>query len=67
MNLTWKNDEKPNFLSDLGPFDPNFGSCGVYLYQMLDIVTSYDHIQFQRKLMIQTQGNGEKTSFWGLI
>ena len=30
---------------------------------MLDIVTSYDCMQFQEKLMIQTQENGEKPQF----
>ena len=31
---------------------------GFYLYQILAIVTSYPHIQFQGKLLIQTQENG---------
>ena len=30
---------------------------------MLDIVASYHRIQFQGKLMIQTQENGEKPNF----
>ena len=34
---------------------------GLYLYQMLDIVASC--IQFQEKLMIQTQVNGKKPHF----
>ena len=34
-----------------------------YLYYMLDIVTSYDCMQFHGKLMNQTWGNGKKPSF----
>ena len=34
-----------------------------YLYYMLDIVTSYDCMQFHGKLMNQTWENGKKPSF----
>ena len=26
MNQTWKNDKKPSFGTDFGPFGPNLGS-----------------------------------------
>ena len=48
------------FGSNLGP--QNF-YCEFYPYFMLDIGRSYHCIQFQRKLMIQTQENGEKPHF----
>ena len=55
-------------------FGSNFGSYGPYsdpqnffrrfhLYEMLDIFASYHCMQFQWKIMIQTQENGEKTHF----
>ena len=30
---------------------------------MLDIVANYDRIQFQGRIMVQTQANGEKPHF----
>ena len=39
---------------------------GLYLYYMLDIVASYHRIQFQQKIMIQTQENG-KNLILGLL
>ena len=36
---------------------------GFYLYYMLDIVASYHCMQFQGKLMIQTQENCEEPHF----
>ena len=67
MNQTWENGEKPNFGLDFGSFGPNLElqnfSRGFYPYQMLDIVVSYHCMQFQGKLMIQTQENGKKPNF----
>ena len=37
--------------------------CRFYLKQMLEIVASYHCMQFQQKLMIQTQENGGKLHF----
>ena len=54
---------KTNFLPDFGTFGPNFGPQlffrEFHLNQLLDIVASYYFMQFQEKLMIQTQENGE--------
>ena len=41
-----------------------FASCLLPLPFTFDIVASYHHIQFHEKLMIQTQENCNKTSFW---
>ena len=38
---------------------PKFFSVGLTSTELLDIVSSYHRIQFQGKLMIQTQENGE--------
>ena len=54
---THKNDEKPHFWTNLGPlaqiqvafFFPKISLC-----QLLDIVVSYHHVQYQKKLMIQS-------------
>ena len=46
----------PNF----GPFDPNSGHQNLFfpskfwLRQSLDIMISYYHVQYQKKLMIQS-------------
>ena len=67
MDKSWENDKKPTFGPDFGSFDPNFGPQiffrGFYTYKMLDIVASYHCMQFQGKLMIQTQENGKKPHF----
>ena len=63
MNQIWENSEKPNF----GLFGPYLGPkntfCGFYLRRILDIVASYYCIQFQGKIMTQTQENDEKPHF----
>lgn len=59
--------KKPNFGSNFcsyGPYlDPQNFFRRFHLYEMLDIFASYHCMQFQWKLMIQTQENGEKTHF----
>ena len=66
MNQAWENGKKPSFGTDFGPFGPNLDPpnffYGFYFY-MLDIVASYDCMQFQGKLMNQTWENGRKPSF----
>ena len=37
--------------------------CEFHFYEMLEIVASYHCMQFQAKLMIQTQENGGKPHF----
>ena len=59
MNKTSENGKKPNFRTDFGT---NLFH-GFYLYQMLGTAASYHRIQFQGKLMIQTQENDEKPHF----
>ena len=44
-------------------FDPNLGPKNVFHGFHLDIVASYHCMQFQGKLMIQTQENGGKPHF----
>ena len=51
MNQTWENGKKSN----LGP---NFGLFGPHLHPK-----TFFRIQFQEKLMIQTQENDEKAHF----
>ena len=53
-----------NFGPDFGPFGPQNFFRWFYLYQMLDITASYHYMHFQGKLMIQTQENDKKNSFW---
>ena len=54
-------------VNDFGPFVPNFGPKNFfrwfYVYWMLGIVASYHRMEFQGKLMIQTQENGKKPHF----
>ena len=52
----------------LGPvlgqiWSPKIIFCGFYVDYMLEIVASYNCIQFQEKLMNQTWENGKKPSF----
>ena len=67
MNQTWKNGKKPNFRPGFSLFCPNLDPKNFlhrfYRYEMLDIVTSCHCIQFQGKLIIQTQENGKKPHF----
>ena len=58
MNQSQENGEKPHFGFNLGPLGPN--SCQnfflkkIWLRQSLDIMVSYHHVQYQKKLMIQS-------------
>ena len=67
INQTWKNDKKPSFEPDFGPFGPNLGTpnffYAFYIYQILDSNASYHCMQFEGKLMNQTWENGQKPSF----
>ena len=58
---TQKNDKKLHFGPDLGPLDPNSGNqiffTNIWVRQSLDIMVSYHHVQYQRKLMIQFSEN----------
>ena len=67
-NQTWENGKKPSFWPDFGPFDPNFG-CQIFFFffffffseiwlgQSLDIMFSYHHVQYQKKLTLQSWEN----------
>ena len=59
--------KKTNFGLDFDPFGQNldlkYFFREFYLCQMLEVVASYHCIQFQEKLMIQTQENGKKLYF----
>ena len=61
MNQTWENSKKPSFWPDFGPFGPNLGYqfffSKIWLRQSLDIMVSYHHVQYQKKLMIQSWEN----------
>ena len=60
MNQTWRNGKKlvpgPILAQILTPI---FFSW-IYFYSMLDIVASYQHMQFPEKLMNQTWENSKK-------
>ena len=63
---------KPRFGPDFGPFGQNSGPKKIsirrfYIYQMLDIIASYQYMQFQGKLMNQTWENGKKLSFGTIL
>ena len=57
MNQTWGNAKKPSFGSNFGSFGPNLGCriffSKIWFRQSLDIMLSYPHVQYQKKLMIQ--------------
>ena len=66
MKQTWENCKKPSFKPDFGPFGPNLGPNFIYLFfffskiwlrQSLDIIVSYHHVQYQKKIMIQSWEN----------
>ena len=59
---TWENSKKPSFESYVGPFVPNLGRQKfffpkIWLFQSLDIMVSYHHVQRHKKLMIQSWEN----------
>ena len=58
MIQTQENDEKPHFGSDLGPLPriqtAKFFFSKIWLCQSLDFNVSYHHVQYQKKLMIQS-------------
>ena len=60
MTQTWENGKKCSFKPKSG--SPNFFH-GLYLYCIVDIVASYQCMQFQKKLTNQTWENGKKPSF----
>ena len=53
--------KKPCFRPDFGPFGPNsscqFFSPKTWLCQSLNVMVSYHHVQYQKKLMIQSCKN----------
>ena len=53
--------KKPCFRPDFGPFGPNsscqFFSPKIWLCQSLNVMVSYHHVQYQKKLMIQSCKN----------
>ena len=52
------NGEKPHFGPDLGLLGPNSGRHNkIWLRQLLDIMVSYHHVKYQKKLMIQSWEN----------
>ena len=80
LNKTWENGTKPSFGPDFGPSDPNSGRkkiffSKIWLRQSLDIIVSYHHVQYQKKLTIkswenlvtdgQTDGQTEEADFIG--
>ena len=57
MIQTQENDKKPHFGSDLRLLGPNSSRqiyfSKIWLHQTLDIIVSYHHVQYQKKLTIQ--------------
>ena len=59
INQTWENAKKPSFGPNFGPFGPNLGHQIFFskIWQSLDIMVSYHHAQYQKKLMILSWEN----------
>ena len=61
MNQSWENNKKPSFGPNFFPFGPNLGHqiffSKIRLNQSVDIMVSYHHVQYQKKLMIQSWEN----------
>ena len=57
--IKWQ--KKPSFWPDFDPFDPKSGRqtffSKLWLRQSLDIMVRYYHVQYQKKLMIQSGEN----------
>ena len=55
---TQENGKKPHFGPTLAPLGLNLGSqfffAKIWLRQSLDIMVSHHHVQYQKKLMIQS-------------
>ena len=55
---TQKNGEKPHFGPNLGSYGPKsdcqYFFSKTWLHQSLDIMVSYHHLQYQKKLMVQS-------------
>ena len=52
---TQENGEKPHLGPDLGPLDANSGRqffSKIWLCQSLDIMVKYNHVKYQKKVMI---------------
>ena len=58
---TWENGKKQSFEPDFSPFDPNSDPQSFFfknwLRRSLDIMVSYHHVQYQKKLMAQSWEN----------
>ena len=58
MIQTQEDGEKPHFGPDISPLGPNAGRQKffpkIWFCQSLDIMASYHHEQYQKKLMIQS-------------
>ena len=75
MNKTWENGKKTSFGPDFGLNSGCqfffFFFSKIWLRQSLDVMVSYYHVQYQKKLMIQssenlvTNGQTDKTDFIG--
>ena len=61
MSQTWENGKTPSLWPDFGPFDSNSERqlffSKTWLRQRLDIMVSYHHVQYQKKLMIRSWEN----------
>ena len=61
MNQTWKNGKKTNFGPNFDPFSPNLSHqiffSKIWLHQSLDIIVSYQYVQYQKKIMIKSWEN----------
>ena len=61
MSQNWENSKKPSFWPHFGPFGQNLGRqiffSKIWLRQSLDVMVSYHHVQYQKKLMIQSWEN----------
>ena len=58
MNQTWENDKKPSFGPDVAQiWGAKFFSPKIWLRQLVDVVISYHHVKYQKKLMIQSWEN----------
>ena len=63
MTQTQENDKKPDFGPDLAV---NFFFSKTWLYQSLDIMVRYRHVQYQKKLLV-TDGQTDRRRRVGFI
>ena len=58
LTRIWENGKKPSFIPNFGPNSSRQNVFSkIWLRQSLNIMVSYHHVQYQKKLMIQSWEN----------